>query len=407
VVSRDTSSLLCSAGSAPIPPAAGGRRGIFCAGLHPLGAAAVSSSTCCILNLKNEECLKMEGQTLASSSPRRPYASARARPMTVCLTPSAVPPAGGRLRSLGWDVEAELLPDACAPLVLASLEALRRRADGGAKRARLEPATPRGGGGAPRTPAPWSGTRASSAASSRAPRAADGGGGGGGGGGSWRGALLPRRPGDRPAVDGSLAPALLAAAFEAAEETFERRPRKFRKKFVAVRAAALASYRAAVAGTGRGSLDDLEDNADPYVFDLNAYALFATVAARAPDGASLDAFRARLRGASLDALLGSAPPPDGARAVDALDALGRRLCARGYCATATAAATARGVSLVLGSPATLVGFDALDAAGSPAPDFAGAAAFALLEGRGVRVARATTARVDDDLVADFALGGGA
>ena len=297
------------------------------------------------------------------------------------LTPADPPPDAARMRALGWDVEEELGPDITAPVVLESLEEAWREVRGGKSDDEDEGKDEMDLGEAAV---------------------------------SWRGAPMVSRPAARPRLDEALALSLLKAMYNAARESMGVGKRQLVAAFKDERRRARPDYAAAAASSGAEiTLGDDEvdnDNADPYTFDLNAYATCVAAVACARDAAALEVFGRKLGEQTLAAVSDRAPgglAPD-LGTLAALRDLLDRLVGFGYCDAADAAPGEKGVLIRVRVPATLAACSAADLVASGAvPDLHRRACTALLERRGGRVVACATTRTGDCLEHSLELAAGA
>ena len=287
------------------------------------------------------------------------------------LTPADAPPDAARMRSLGWDVEEELGPDVTAPYVLESLEEAWRAVRGGRSDDEDDPVREMDPG----------------AAAVR-----------------WKGAPMVARPAARPRLDEALAMGLLKAMYSAAKEGMGVGKREFVTAFKDERARARPEYTQAAAASGADvTLEDDElanDNADPYTFDLNAYATCVAAVACAQDAGQLEAFGRHLGTETLSAVARRSPGglAEGLGTLAALRDLLDRLVGFGYCDAAVVEAGEAGVVIKVKVPATLAACSAADlVAAGAVPDLHRRACTALLESRGGRVVNCATARAGDCL----------
>ena len=181
------------------------------------------------------------------------------------------------MRALGWDVEEELGPDITAPVVLESLEEAWREVRGGKSDDEDEGKDDMDLGEAAV---------------------------------SWRGAPMVARPAARPRLDEALALSLLKAMYNAARDSMGVGKRQLVAAFKDERRRARPDYAAAAASSGAEiTLGDDEvdnDNADPYTFDLNAYATCVAAVSCARDAAALEVFGRKLGEQTLAAVRGVA-----------------------------------------------------------------------------------------------------
>ena len=272
------------------------------------------------------------------------------------------------MRALGWDVEEELGPDITAPVVLESLEEAWREVRGGKSDDEDEGKDDMDLGEAAV---------------------------------SWRGAPMVARPAARPRLDEALALSLLKAMYNAARDSMGVGKRQLVAAFKDERRRARPDYAAAAASSGAEiTLGDDEvdnDNADPYTFDLTAYATCVAAVACARDAAA-GGFGRKLGEETLAAVSNRAlgrprPRPRTLAALRDLLASPRGLRVRD---AADAAPGEKGVLIKVRVPATLAACSAADLVASGAvPDLHRRACTALLERRGGRVVACATTRTGD------------
>ena len=170
--------------------------------------------------------------------------------------------------------------------------------------------------------------------------------------------------------------------YNAARDSMGVGKRQLVAAFKDERRRARPDYAAAAASSGAEiTLGDDEvdnDNADPYTFDLNAYATCVAAVSCARDAAALEVFGRKLGEETLAAVSNRAPgglAPD-LGTLAALRDLLDRLVGFGYCDAADAAPGEKGVLIKVRVPATLAACSAADlvASGSPCRTCTGARA---------------------------------